>query len=177
MSCGIIILTPFLIGEAEKTFFDLFLAYAVEIPAIFLVMALFENKRYGGRIKCTIYGLVLMIMIQVLFLIYGYDVITIGMIGLRFSFRVIWSGLNALPAESYETQLRSLGVGTAQGAGKIAGSIAAYLTLPLFYEWAFLPFIPGIILTTMCIILLLFYPIDATQKPLDLQQEQVCVDN
>jgi len=52
--------TPFLLGEANKSFFDLFYAYLIEIPAICFVLLLFENKKWGGRIKCTIYGLVIM---------------------------------------------------------------------------------------------------------------------
>jgi len=60
VSCGIIIILPFLLGSANKSFYEMFLAYLVEIPAIFFVLLLFENKKYGGRIKCTIYGLVIM---------------------------------------------------------------------------------------------------------------------
>jgi len=60
VACGIIIITPYLLGEADKSFFDLLYAYAVEIPAIILVLLLFENKKWGGRIKCTIYGLIIM---------------------------------------------------------------------------------------------------------------------
>lgn len=81
---------------------------------------------------------------------------------LRFSFRIIWSGLNALPAESYPTHLRTLGVGTAHGIGKIAGALSSFAILPLFYYSTFLPFYFGALFSLICIIILLFYPIDAT---------------
>lgn len=81
---------------------------------------------------------------------------------LRFSFRIVWSGLNALPAESYSTHLRSLGVGAAHGTGKIAGALASFAVLPLFYKSAFLPFYFGACLSLLCIIILIFYPVDAT---------------
>lgn len=43
VSCGIIIILPFLLGGANKSFYEMFLAYLVEIPAIFFVLLLFEN--------------------------------------------------------------------------------------------------------------------------------------
>lgn len=82
---------------------------------------------------------------------------------LRFSFRLIWSGLNALPTESYNTYLRSLGVGLAYGTGKIPGSIASIFVIPLFYESPFLPFYFGIGFTLILILLVYKYPLDTTQ--------------
>lgn len=163
VSCGIIIITPFLVGENEdSSFMDLFLAYLVEIPSILIAVALFDNRKWGGRIKVTIYGLVIMTSGQALLYLMQEKVITYGIIMLRFSFRMIWSGLNALPAESYKTHLRSLGVGTAQGTGKVFGALVALIALPLYDYNHYVPFLYGGILTIVCMFLLFLYPIDAT---------------
>lgn len=60
VSCGITIITPYLYDDADNGFMDMFMAYSCEIPGIIFVALLFENRKWGGRIKCTIYGLFIM---------------------------------------------------------------------------------------------------------------------
>ena len=52
---------------------------------------------------------------------------------MRFAIRVVWSCLNALPAESYSTVYRSMGVGVAQGLGKGTGTVSPFPMLWFYY--------------------------------------------
>lgn len=81
---------------------------------------------------------------------------------IRFGCRIVWSCLNALPTESYSTVYRSMGVGAAEGVGKITGSAASFMVLPLYYYSAYLPFLAGAIMAFFCLIIMIFYPVNAT---------------
>ena len=44
LSCGLTIIIPYLLKDADSGFFFMFLAYASELPAIITVVFLIENK-------------------------------------------------------------------------------------------------------------------------------------
>ncbi|KAM3144931.1 hypothetical protein pb186bvf_002936 [Paramecium bursaria] len=179
ISCGLTIIIPYLLKDADSSFFFMFLAYASELPAILTVVFLIENKQYGGRIKCTNYGLLLILIIQLLLFTFKTPFLIAGLVGLRYGNRIVWSCLNALPTESYATAIRSMGVGAAQGIGKLSGSLTPFLVLYLYYQSNYLPFLFGSILCVLGIIIMNFYPIDMTQQKLDSQyiQEKVADEN
>lgn len=65
IACGLTVITPYLYNDSNASFIDMLYAYSCEIPAILFVIAIFENQYWGGRIKCTIYGLIVLIAIEI----------------------------------------------------------------------------------------------------------------
>lgn len=112
---GTFILIPFLLRNKDDSFDfgPMLLAYGAEIPAILIVMLLIDSKKFGGRIKITIVGLSLLFIFSLLLVIFRRAVVILALTMMRFSFRMVWSCLNALPAESYSTRFRATGVGSA----------------------------------------------------------------
>lgn len=95
------------------------------------------------------------------------SIIIIGLIVFKFCCKINWGTLNVLFAESYHTLYRSLGVGTTMAMGRIAGSIVPFIIYPIYFTDNYLPFIICSGLSLIVGILLIFYPIDLTKKPLD----------
>lgn len=86
---------------------------------------------------------------------------------------MVWLCFDTLPVESYSTVYRSMGVGAAQGIGKIAGALSPFPILWLYYEQPYLPFI---VCSALCVVTLAFvlsFPSNATQRPLDKGKSSV----
>jgi hypothetical protein len=64
ISCGMLIITPYIYKDAGSNFNASFLAYFCEIPAILLAMIFIDSPKYGGRIKIILYGLAILIIIE-----------------------------------------------------------------------------------------------------------------
>jgi hypothetical protein len=63
ISAGIAIITPYVLDDADEGFLTALYSYGAEIPAILLVFVLIDNEKYGGRTRCTIAGLVMLIIV------------------------------------------------------------------------------------------------------------------
>lgn len=85
----------------------------------------------------------------------------------KFCCKINWGTLNILFAESYHTLYRSLGVGTTMAIGRIAGSLAPFIAFPIYFYDAYLIFLICAIISVIMLIVITFYPIDLTKKPLD----------
>ncbi len=72
--------------------------------------------------------------------------------------------MNALPAESYSTAYRAMGVGAPQGLGKASGMISPYPMLIIYYYQHYLPFLICASMSVITLILVFTYPINATQQ-------------
>ena len=78
VSSGMQIITPYILNDTDSTFWSLLFAYAAEIPAILLVVVLIDNPEYGGRIKSTMYGLVILTAVLLGMYILKDDFIFLG---------------------------------------------------------------------------------------------------
>jgi len=58
-------ITPYIYADNDSGFGAAFIAYSSEIVAILVVVALIDIPKWGGRINVTIYGLVLLAIVQI----------------------------------------------------------------------------------------------------------------
>jgi hypothetical protein len=171
ISSGVQMITPYILQDSNNGFGAQLASYSAEIPAILLVCLLIDNEKYGGRPRCTCFGLVVLAIVQLLIWNFKQPVVFVGQIFQRFSIRVVWSCLNALPAESYSTVYRSSAVGAAQGLGKLASSISPFPILWLYYKDHYLPFLICSLFSLITLFLVLIFPRNATLQPLDASTE------
>lgn len=83
--------------------------------------------------------------------------------------RFLYLVFSPMVAESYNTMIRSYGIGFTYGIGRLGAGTAPFLFYPLFLIDVYLPYLvcAGIV-TLVLLIAMISYPIDLTQKPLDL---------
>ena len=162
ISTGVQMITPYIYADSDSGFMAAFLAYGSEIFAIILVMVLIDVPKYGGRTNCTVLGLVLLIMVQMSIYYWQSSFIVVGLICQRFSIRIVWSCLNALPAEGYSTAFRAMGVGAAQGLVKASGMVSPFPMLAIYNYSAYLPFCVCAAMSLLTLLLVLTYPVNAT---------------
>lgn len=61
ISCGVAVITPYIYSNAGSTFTASLAAYSSELLAIVLVVYIIDKPVIGGRIKVILYGLFLLI--------------------------------------------------------------------------------------------------------------------
>jgi hypothetical protein len=96
-----------------------------------------------------------------------WSIIVLGLVIFKFCSKVNLGTYNVLFAESYHTLYRSLGLGTTNAMGRIAGSIAPFVAFPIFFTNNYLPFLICSVTAFITFLILSCYPIDLTKKPLD----------
>jgi hypothetical protein len=64
ISAGMGMIISYIYADNGNGFGSAFIAYSSEIPAILLVVVLIDVPKWGGRRNCTLYGLVLLVLVQ-----------------------------------------------------------------------------------------------------------------
>lgn len=161
---SILTVIPFILDDENKSLSHLYILDFGELPAIFLMLYTIDNY---GRLSTLIFSTTILLLILASIWFWRINIIIFGLIVFKFCCKINWGTLNVLFAESYHTLYRSLGVGTTMAMGRIAGSIVPFVIYPIYFSDNYLTFLLCSGLSLIMGILLIFYPVDLTKKPLD----------
>ncbi|CAK59584.1 unnamed protein product (macronuclear) [Paramecium tetraurelia] len=155
---------PFILDDENKTLLHLYILDIGEIPAIFVM--LYSIDKFG-RLSTLLFSTSVLTLILFSTWHWKLYIIITGLAIFKFCCKINCGTLNVLFAESYHTLYRSLGLGTTNAMGGIAGSLAPFVVFPIYFYNYYLPFLICGVFSLFTLILLIFYPIDLTKKPLD----------
>ena len=165
---GVYLIMPFILDQEKKGLLDLFWTVIIEIPAVFAVVYLID-KPWCGRKRIIIFGFFFTTIFLWVIWYYKRTYLVLGLVGFKFFTRTAFLAFYPLVAESYSTVYRSLGIGACQGIGRIAGAFAPAIIFPLYYRDNYQPFLLAMISELLMFIIMLTYPYDLTQLPLDIE--------
>ncbi|KAM3128991.1 hypothetical protein pb186bvf_018908 [Paramecium bursaria] len=164
---SLFLLMPYLFAESNSSVWSVFLVFVSELLAAVLIYFVIDNKQYGGRIKVLLGSTLLLLIANTGLYFLRESFLVIGMQMIKVGTRGLFSTVLLVGSESYPTKLRSKISGTGQGIGKIASIPTPFLMLPLYYIDPYLPFLVLGILVIVMLIIVLTYPEDKTQQPLE----------
>ncbi|CAD8201370.1 unnamed protein product [Paramecium pentaurelia] len=155
---------PFILDDENKSLLHLYIVDIGEIPALFVM--LYSIDKFG-RLPTLLFSTTVLILILFSIWYWKLYVIIIGLTIFKFCCKINCGTLSVLFAESYHTLYRSLGLGTTNAMGGLAGSLAPFLIFPIYFYNYYLPFLICSVISLFTLVLLMFYPIDLTKKALD----------